>query len=66
MAKEHMSAAGLSKHLKGIDFPASKEDLIRQAIQNDAGEDVIDSLEMLEDREYRSMADVEKAFGKAA
>jgi hypothetical protein len=66
MAKEHMSAAGLSRYLKGVDFPASREDLIRQAIQNNAGEELIDTLELLEDREYHSMADVEKALGKAA
>lgn len=60
------SAADITRHLKGMNFPAMKEDLIRHARQKGADQDVMDRLERLVDREYDSMADVIKEFGKAA
>lgn len=58
------SPANVTKHLKGIDFPAKKNDLIKHAKQVGADKDVLDELQSFEDREYGSMADVMKAFGK--
>ena len=58
------SPANVTKHLKGIDFPAKKQDLIKQAQQAKADQDVISELQGMEDREYGSMADVMKGFGK--
>lgn len=54
----------ISKHLKGVDFPASKEDLVQRAQQNDASQDVIDTLKELPDQEYGNMADVMKGVGQ--
>lgn len=55
----------ISKHLKGIDFPANKRDLIEHAQQNDAGEDVMEILQDLPDQEYGNMAEVMKGVGRA-
>ncbi|RQW78136.1 MAG: DUF2795 domain-containing protein [Geobacter sp.] len=58
------SPANVTKHLKGIDFPAKKQDLIKQAQHAKADQDVMNELQNIEDREYGSMADVMKGFGK--
>lgn len=59
------SPANISHHLKGIGFPAHKQDLIRQARRNGADADVIDMIERLPEAEYGDMAGVMKAYGKA-
>jgi len=58
------SPANVTKHLKGIDFPASKQDLLKHAHQLKAEQVVIDEIQQMDDREYNSMADVMKAFGQ--
>jgi hypothetical protein len=56
------SPANLTKHLKGIDFPADKQDLLKQAQHLHAEKVVIDEIKKMDDREYSSMADVMKSF----
>lgn len=58
------SPANVTKHLKGIDFPASKQDLIKHAQHEHADKEVISQLQNFEEREYGSMADVMKSYGK--
>lgn len=58
------SPANVTKHLKGIDFPAEKKDLLKHAQQMKAEKVVLDEIQKLEEREYGNMADVMKAFGK--
>lgn len=58
------SPADVTKNLKGIDFPAEKKDLLKQAQQLKAEKVVIDEIQKLEERKYSSMADVMKSFGK--
>ncbi|HLI06815.1 MAG TPA: DUF2795 domain-containing protein [Ktedonobacteraceae bacterium] len=53
----------IEKFLKGADYPASKEDLIRLAQQNGADERVRVTLQRLPDKQYGSPADVSKAVG---
>ena len=55
----------VSKHLKGIDFPAQKEDLVQHASEQGADQDVIELLEQLPEKEYGNMADVMKGVGQA-
>ena len=38
--------------LGGIDYPASKEDLVEHAEQQGADEEVLDALRQIPDREY--------------
>lgn len=51
----------LQKHLKGVDYPASKEDLISHAKEQGADENAISVLEQLPDQEYESPTDVSQA-----
>jgi hypothetical protein len=54
----------MQKYLKGVDYPASKEDLIANAEREGADEDIRTTLEQLPDEEYRTPADVSQALGK--
>ncbi|MCC7556551.1 MAG: DUF2795 domain-containing protein [Methanoculleus marisnigri] len=60
----HLSAADLQVYLKGMDYPAGKQDIVAQARKNNAPEDVITAIEGFSDRTYRSAADVSSEFGK--
>jgi hypothetical protein len=60
----HLSAADLQVYLKGMDYPAGKQDLIAHARERSAPEDVITALERFGDRTYQSAADVGTEFGK--
>jgi hypothetical protein len=59
------SPANVTQHLKGMDFPASKDDLVRHAKDNGADQDVLDSIEQLPESRYGTMADVMKAYGES-
>ncbi len=60
----HLSAADFQVHLKGMDYPAGKQELIDRAQKNNAPESVITTIERFSDRTYRSAADVSTEFGK--
>ncbi|MBJ6801358.1 DUF2795 domain-containing protein [Geomonas propionica] len=60
------SPANVTKHLKGIDFPAEKQDLLKHAQHMKAEKVVLDEIQKMEDREYGNMADVMKSFGKGS
>jgi Protein of unknown function (DUF2795) len=51
-------SATLQVLLEGISLPASKRDLIRYARSQDAGATMLDMLERLPDREFRSLDEV--------
>ena len=55
----------VQKFLGGLDYPASKEDLMNRAEQEDADQEVRSILEQLPDQNYETPADVSKAVGKA-
>lgn len=57
------SPANVTKNLKGVHFPAKKEDLVKHAQHEKAEKTVLSQIQNLEDREYASMADVMKGFG---
>lgn len=59
-----VSPIELQKHLKGVDYPASKQALIERAQENGAEEDIRSILEQLPDEEFETPADVSKAFGQ--
>lgn len=63
-ATETASAAGIAKALKGMDFPCDKSDLIEYAQANQAAGEVVEVLQEFPDRQYRTMADVQKAVGE--
>jgi hypothetical protein len=53
----------LEKYLKGVDYPANKNDLIKHAQQNGADQQVLETLKQLPDRTYEGPAGVSKAVG---
>lgn len=53
----------LQKHLKGVDYPASKQDLMDAADRNGGGDDVRAALEQLPAEQYQTPADVSQALG---
>jgi hypothetical protein len=54
----------LQKHLKGVDYPASKEQLVQYAQKQGADENAISVLQQLPDEEYESPTDVSEAVGE--
>jgi hypothetical protein len=54
----------VQKFLAGVDYPASKQDLIEHARQHNADPDVIEALEQLPDREYNGPNAVSSAVAK--
>lgn len=58
------SAAELEKFLKGVDYPASKDDLLKRARANGAPQEVIDMINGLTESRFNSPIDVSKAFGE--
>lgn len=53
----------LQKHLKGMNYPASKKALIEHAKKHGADENVNSVLEQIPDEEYETPAEVSKAVG---
>jgi hypothetical protein len=53
----------LEKYLKGVDYPANKNDLIKHAQQNGADQQVLDTLKQLPDRTFEGPSGVSKAIG---
>jgi hypothetical protein len=58
------SPANVAHHLSGIDFPASKQDLVKHAKEKNADQEVIQVLDQMPDQDYGGMADVMKGVGK--
>jgi hypothetical protein len=54
----------VQKFLKGISYPATKEQLVEQARSNKADDDALQSLEQIPDREYSGPDEVSKAVAK--
>lgn len=59
-----VSPAQVEKSIKGIKFPASKQELIQQAESNNANDDVLNILENVPDKQFNSPVDISKAIGK--
>jgi hypothetical protein len=58
------SAANVTHALKGMDFPANKQQLIDHAQKQNADSVVLDELKNLPDQQYNNMAEVMKGFGQ--
>lgn len=54
--------AELLKAIKGTNFPANKDEIIKQAKDNNADINLIRSLKKLEDINFKSATEVSKAF----
>lgn len=54
----------IEKALKGMNYPASKDDLVQKAKQNNASQDVIQTIQKLPQDRFNSPTDVQKAWGQ--
>lgn len=61
---EKASLIEVERYLRGIDFPATKEDLIDCARDNRAPGDVMHVLDKLGNKEYQSVVDITEEVSK--
>ncbi|MBV9020241.1 MAG: DUF2795 domain-containing protein [Ktedonobacteraceae bacterium] len=54
----------IEKFLKGVDYPASKQELIKHAKKHGADQNACDALEQLPDQTYDGPIGVSKAIGQ--
>lgn len=52
----------LQKHLKGVSYPATKDDLVSTAKGNDAPGEIVNALEGMDGTEYSGPDDVMRAL----
>jgi len=52
----------LQKHLKGADYPASKEDLIDLAERNGAPDEIVEALQATDSEQFDGPDDVQAAL----
>jgi hypothetical protein len=53
----------VQKHLGGVDYPASKADIVAMAESNDAPQEIIDALQQMDGDQFDGPDDVMKALG---
>lgn len=61
---KRVSPVEMQKRLKGVNYPASKDDLVRQARQNQASEEVVNRIRTLPADSFGGPKDVMKALGR--
>lgn len=61
---KRVSPVQMQKHLKGTSYPASKEDLVRQAERNRAPEDIVSAIRILPGDSFNGPRDVMRALGR--
>ncbi|MDN3296036.1 DUF2795 domain-containing protein [Streptomyces ficellus] len=54
----------MQKALGGVNYPASKEEIVQQASKHKAGEEIMKALDALPNKQYDSPAAVNKEVGK--
>jgi hypothetical protein len=61
-----VSPIEVQKHLSGVDYPARRDDLVDRARQQGPGDDIIDVLRQIPDREYDGPSAVSAEFSHRA
>ena len=56
-----VSPIDLQKALKGMDYPASKQQIVEHAESSGAGSEVLEALKGIDDREYEGPSGVSSA-----
>jgi hypothetical protein len=64
MSDDNMNVTDITSAIKGITFPCSKEDLVNQAEENNAPQDVINLINNLDQESYESLTEVTQSFSK--
>ncbi|HLZ23945.1 MAG TPA: DUF2795 domain-containing protein [Ktedonobacterales bacterium] len=63
---KRISPVQMQKHLKGTSYPASKDDLVRQAQTNHASNEMVEQIRALPAESFGGPKDVMKALGRRA
>ena len=53
----------VQKHLGGVDYPASKDEIIATAEENDAPQEIIEALQAMDGTQFEGPDDVMEALG---
>lgn len=61
---KRISPVQMQKHLKGVNYPASKDDLVKQAKNNNASNEIVDKIRTLPADSFGGPKDVMKALGQ--
>jgi hypothetical protein len=64
LKSEKVSAAQIQVYLKGMDYPANREEIIQRAEENNAPENVMKFLRQLPERQYERPNHVQQEFGR--
>lgn len=59
------SPIDMAHHLKGIRFPAGKQDLVQHAKGNGAPSEAMEAIEAMPEQTYETMADVMMGYKQA-
>jgi hypothetical protein len=54
----------VQKALKGVNYPAKKEDIVRNAKEQGADDEIVRALENISADEFESPTDINEAIGK--
>jgi hypothetical protein len=54
----------IEKYLKGVNYPANKQDLIKHAQQQGAPKEVLETLKQVREETYNKPTDVARAVGE--
>lgn len=60
---EKVNPVALQSYLKGMRYPSRKQDIIDQATENDAPEEIMNALLMISEREYGTPAELTREIG---
>ena len=58
------SPANVQKYLKGVSYPSNKQDLVRQARENGAPEEILRVIDDFDADRFGGPQDVMKAYGQ--
>lgn len=64
MARRGGMTTEIQQALKGMDYPASKQELMQQAKKNNANQNVMQAIENLPEQKFNSPTAVQKAWGQ--
>ena len=60
----HANPVEVERYLKGVNYPAKKNDLIKHAQQNGASQDILETLKDLREENFNSPVEVNRAIGE--
>ena len=58
------STSNVMHHLKGVSFPATRDDLSKLAKKNHAGKDILEVIHNMPEQKYESVAEILKGVGE--